>query len=79
MNSTPISDDELDIDDSVSLSSNADGSCTSPQLSSAAQMSDKNGNFFIDNCQFLICPKETAYNCVQTANSDYNLMVISIL
>jgi len=31
MNSTPISDeDELDMDDSVSLSSNADGSCTSP-------------------------------------------------
>jgi len=45
MNSTPISDeDELDMDDSVSLSSNADGSCTSP----AHQLADSqiNGNFF---------------------------------
>ena len=50
MNSTPISDeDELDMDDSVSLSSNADGSCTSPRLSSANQLADNcnqiNGNF----------------------------------
>jgi hypothetical protein len=30
MNSTPVSDEELDMDDSVSLSSNQDGSCTSP-------------------------------------------------
>ena len=44
MNSTPISDeDELDMDDSVSLSSNADGSCTSPNN----QLADNqiNGNF----------------------------------
>jgi len=41
MNSTPISDeDELDMDDSVSLSSNADGSCTSP----AHQLADSQIN-----------------------------------
>lgn len=44
MNSTPISDeDELDMDDSVSLSSNADGSCTSPANPLAD--SQMNGNF----------------------------------
>jgi hypothetical protein len=32
MNSTPVSDEELDMDDSVSLSSNQDGSCTSPSV-----------------------------------------------
>ena len=47
MNSTPVSDEELDMDDSVSLSSNQDGSCTSPQLSSSsATRQDKTaGNF----------------------------------
>jgi len=40
LSSTPVSDDELDIDDSVSLSSNADGSCTSPH---SAAHHDKNG------------------------------------
>jgi len=41
MNSTPVSDDELDMDDSVSLSSNQDGSCNSP--SSAAQLAENKG------------------------------------
>ena len=40
MNSTPVSDDELDIDDSVSLSSNQE-SCTSP----SAGNNDKAGKF----------------------------------
>ena len=44
INSTPISDDdELDIDDSASLSSNADGSCPSP----AGAHNDKTGLLFV--------------------------------
>ena len=50
MNSTPVSDEELDMDDSVSLSSNQDGSCTSPQLSSSsAPKATGNLNIFASN------------------------------
>jgi hypothetical protein len=48
MNSTPVSDEELDMDDSVSLSSNQDGSCTSP---SAPRQEKVTGNFKLNsNC-----------------------------
>ncbi|KAI9558796.1 even-skipped homeobox protein [Daphnia sinensis] len=44
MNSTPVSDEELDMDDSVSLSSNQDGSCTSPSAPRQDKVTESHQN-----------------------------------
>nr|CAH0106346.1 unnamed protein product [Daphnia galeata] len=44
MNSTPVSDEELDMDDSVSLSSNQDGSCTSPSAPRQEKATESHSN-----------------------------------